>query len=203
MINYKVEHYFFLLISQFQRLTIYNQRRLLERNTPLYIQLILGIYFSQDQFKIENQPEEASPSVNFINFLRAFTCADPENCKKTVKLSIFFLLLGSVHVKAACRTLMKWAPTGNRWSTNFLKLIDVESQVQFFRPGTNLDEYGLLINQLRVLSHLKNKDQRAMLAYMILFSCDESILFSDNQVSISSMLYAQLLQAQILKVQKD
>ena len=67
------------------------------------------------------------------------------------------------------------------WPTNFLKLIDVESQVQYFRLGTNLDEYGLLINQLKVFSELNNMDQRAMLAYMILFSSDESLLFNGNE----------------------
>ena len=39
--------------------------------------------------------------LNFINVLRtAFTIADPKSVKKTVKLSIFFMLLGSMSVKA-------------------------------------------------------------------------------------------------------
>jgi len=38
--------------------------------------------------------------LNFINILRtAFTLADPKSVKKTVKLSIFFTLLGSTSVK--------------------------------------------------------------------------------------------------------
>jgi len=49
-----------------------------------------------------------SSGVNFINALRAtFTHADPKSAKKTVKLSVVFTLLGSAHVKAAHRTLMK------------------------------------------------------------------------------------------------
>jgi len=36
--------------------------------------------------------------------------ADPENAKKIVKLLVFFALLGSAHVKAARRTLMKLTP---------------------------------------------------------------------------------------------
>jgi hypothetical protein len=32
---------------------------------------------------------------------------DPESAKKTVKLSVFFALLGSAHLKAAHRMLMK------------------------------------------------------------------------------------------------
>jgi len=46
--------------------------------------------------------------VNLINVLRAtFTHTDPERGKKTVKLSVFFTLLGSVCVKAARRMLVK------------------------------------------------------------------------------------------------
>ena len=52
------------------------------------------------------------PSVNFINVLRAaFTHADPESAKKTVKSSSFFALLGSARVKAARRMLMKLNPS--------------------------------------------------------------------------------------------
>ena len=47
--------------------------------------------------------------VNFTNVLRgAFTCVDPKSAKKTVKLSSFFALLESVHVKAARRMLVKF-----------------------------------------------------------------------------------------------
>jgi len=51
------------------------------------------------------------PGLNFINVLRtAFMLADPKSVKKTVKLSIFFMLLGSTSVKAVSRTLMKLSP---------------------------------------------------------------------------------------------
>ncbi len=54
---------------------------------------------------------EKPPGLSFINVLRtAFTLADPKRVKKTVKLSIFFTLLGSTGAKAAHRTLMKLAP---------------------------------------------------------------------------------------------
>jgi len=40
--------------------------------------------------------------VNFTNVLRAaFALADPKSAKGTVKLSVFFVLLGSARVKAA------------------------------------------------------------------------------------------------------
>jgi len=47
--------------------------------------------------------------LNFINILStAFTCADPKSIKKTVKLSNFFTLSGSMSVKAVRRMLMKF-----------------------------------------------------------------------------------------------
>jgi hypothetical protein len=46
--------------------------------------------------------------VNFIKILwKVFTHVDPTSAKKTYKLTVFFALLGSAHVKAVCRTLMK------------------------------------------------------------------------------------------------
>ena len=49
-----------------------------------------------------------SSGVNFIIVLRAtFMHADTKSAKKTVKLSSFFALLGSVSLKAARRTLVK------------------------------------------------------------------------------------------------
>ena len=51
---------------------------------------------------------KSRPGVNFINVLReALKCADPKSAKKTVKLSVFFALLGFTGAKAAHRTLMK------------------------------------------------------------------------------------------------
>jgi len=46
--------------------------------------------------------------VNFINILgAAFICTDPNSAKNTVKLSLYFALLGSLLVIAALKTLMK------------------------------------------------------------------------------------------------
>ncbi len=54
------------------------------------------------------------PVVNFINVLRkAFKSADPKSVKKTVKLSIFFMLLGSMSIKAVRRMLKKLTPVVN------------------------------------------------------------------------------------------
>jgi len=53
------------------------------------------------------------PGVDFTNILRAaFASADPKSAKKTVKLSVFFVLLGSACAKAAHRMLMKLTPGG-------------------------------------------------------------------------------------------
>jgi hypothetical protein len=53
----------------------------------------------------------STSGVNFINVLRAaFICADPKRTKNTVKLSVFFVLLGSSCEKAAHRLLMKLTP---------------------------------------------------------------------------------------------
>ncbi len=49
-----------------------------------------------------------TPVLNFINILcTAFTFVDPESVKKIENLTVFFTLLGSAHVKAVHRTLMK------------------------------------------------------------------------------------------------
>jgi len=57
---------------------------------------------------------------NLANNLRAaFTIADPKSVKKIDNLTVPFMLLESVHVKAACRTLMKWTPGVNL--TNILR----------------------------------------------------------------------------------
>jgi len=52
-----------------------------------------------------------TPGVNFINILiKAFKQADHKSAKNTVKLSVSFTLLGSAHIKAACKMLVKLAP---------------------------------------------------------------------------------------------
>ncbi len=49
--------------------------------------------------------------LNFINILSTtFTRADPKSIKKTVKLSIFITLSGSMSVKAAHKMLVKLTP---------------------------------------------------------------------------------------------
>jgi len=52
--------------------------------------------------------------VNFINVLQAaFTGEDPKSAKKTDNLAVFFVLLGSVPVKAVLKTLVKLKPGAN------------------------------------------------------------------------------------------
>jgi hypothetical protein len=55
--------------------------------------------------------EGSSPGVNVINILSGpFTNADTKSAKKTDGLTVFFALLGSVHVKVARRMLVKSTP---------------------------------------------------------------------------------------------
>jgi hypothetical protein len=64
-----------------------------------------------------------SPVINFINVLRtAFTHADPASVKKTVKFSIFFMLLGSPNIKAARKMLVKLAPVVSKEVPNLTNL---------------------------------------------------------------------------------
>ncbi len=51
--------------------------------------------------------EKSTPGVNYINILWvALACPDPKSAKKTLKLTVFFALLGSAHSKADRRMLM-------------------------------------------------------------------------------------------------
>jgi len=60
---------------------------------------------------MKNAREKGKAGLNFINVLHtAFTLTDPKSVKKTLKLSIFFMLLGSTSVKAVRRMLMKLSP---------------------------------------------------------------------------------------------
>jgi len=61
-----------------------------------------------------------TPDVNFINVQAAFACTDPKCTKKTVKLSVFFALLGSASVKAVHRMLMKLSPSPG---ANFIHIL--------------------------------------------------------------------------------
>ena len=55
--------------------------------------------------------KNGSAGVNFTIVLwAAFTLEDPESAKKVLDLTVFFALLVSTYVKAACRTLMKLTP---------------------------------------------------------------------------------------------
>jgi len=64
-----------------------------------------------DELKSESWYSTTS-GVNFIDVLRtAFTCADTKSSKKCSQAVIlFFVLLGSAHLKAACQTLVKLTP---------------------------------------------------------------------------------------------
>ena len=53
------------------------------------------------------------PGVNFTSIQRAaFMSADPKSAKKLLDLTVFFALLGSAHIKAARRMLVKLTLAG-------------------------------------------------------------------------------------------
>jgi len=86
-----------------------------------------------------------TPGVHFINVLQAaFTCTDSKSIKGTVKLSIFFTLLGSAIVKAARRLLAKLSPEVKRRMQNVLsssnwEICSIRHSYKFQRSkyGTN------------------------------------------------------------------
>jgi len=52
-----------------------------------------------------------TPGVDLANISQtAFTCADPKSTKKQSSHQCLFALLGSAHVKAARKTLVKLIP---------------------------------------------------------------------------------------------
>jgi hypothetical protein len=57
-----------------------------------------------------------TPDVNFINVLKK--SADPKREKKTDNLIVFFVLLGSVRIKAALKTFLKSTP-----GVNFINIV--------------------------------------------------------------------------------
>jgi len=57
---------------------------------------------------------QVSISSTFYILCSAFTCATTKSAKHTVKLSVFFALLGSALVKAARKILVKSTPGGER-----------------------------------------------------------------------------------------
>jgi len=79
--------------------------------------------------------------VNFIDVLHiAFTIADPKSAKKTVKLSVFFELSGSVWAKAALETLMKLTPGYLQSSSTPSSAHPSSSLPPSSRPGLALAE---------------------------------------------------------------
>jgi len=57
---------------------------------------------------------------------KASTCADPKSTKKTDNLTAFFELLGSVHIKALRKMLVKLTPE-----------IDIIGTIKRFRGQSN------------------------------------------------------------------
>jgi len=85
---------------------------------PLSLQdeYLTAAFFNTGQNKVYFASVEpliyrGATNLYFINILRAaFTGKDPKSAKHTVKLSLFLVLLGSGHVKAAHKMLVESTP---------------------------------------------------------------------------------------------
>jgi hypothetical protein len=72
--------------------------------------------------------DEIDTWFNFINILSTdFTLVDPECVKKIDNLTVFFMLLGSVQIKAVRRILMKLTP-----GVNFNNILGAHFSYEFF-----------------------------------------------------------------------
>jgi hypothetical protein len=75
--------------------------------------------------------------VNFTNILQAaFALVDPKSVKKIENLTVVFMPLGSAHVKAVRRTLMKLCPDRVR-KTNQIAFIDMSFAVKDVASATS------------------------------------------------------------------
>jgi hypothetical protein len=75
-----------------------------------------------------------------------------------------------------------------RDSNNFQLFKELSSNLNLFRPDTNLDNYETLVNQLKCLKGLNHRDQVAVLFYLILFDGHDSIPQSLVEIELMNEL---------------
>ena len=79
------------------------------------------------------------PGVNFTNVLQAaFTHAEPKSAIKLLSLTVFFELLGSAHVKAAQRTLVKLTPDCHQLLAFSSELFSSNELLDFLKKETRI-----------------------------------------------------------------
>ena len=106
MIKVEKEYIFLTLEDVFFNFRIQHCTTLYKINVTF---LLLGLHWQNVNIQVDNVC--IHPGVNFTNVLQAaFMCADPKSALKLLNLTVFFSLLGSSRVKAACRTLVKLTP---------------------------------------------------------------------------------------------
>ncbi len=72
------------------------------------------LIFLSIKYQVVRSTKLWKAGVNFINILQAaFMKIDPKSAKNSVKLSVFFALLGSASINAARKMLMKLTKGGN------------------------------------------------------------------------------------------
>ena len=134
-------------------------------------------YRSRYLLKAENGLETG---LNFINVLcAAFTSAYPISIKKTVKLSIFFTLLGSTGVKAVRRMLMKLSPGVN--FINVLRAAFVPVDPKSVKRYWQLDWILTLLGAMSV---------KAVLRTLMKLSPDHRYYSGFMTVTVLLLLYA-------------
>ncbi len=100
----------------------------------------IGLCTSPDS-RLSNYPS----GLNFINVLRsAFALVDPKIVKKTVKLSIFFTLLGSTSVKAARKTLVKLTPDVSCWEAEPSQMIGLIQTIIEYKKQIKITRFDSL-----------------------------------------------------------
>jgi len=80
--------------------------------------------------------------INFINILRAaFTNPDPKSAKKSDDMTLFFVLLGSAHVIAVGKNLVKLTPGWQRCPPNCTSSPESNSSTCYATAFKKLDHF--------------------------------------------------------------
>jgi len=99
------------------------------------------------------------PGVDFTNILhKASALTDPKSAKNTVKLSVFFVLLGSVCLKAAHKTLIKLTP-----GINFISIILMRFSYESELSSLSLITFGFVIFGTKIL--YEKRDRKMLMKY--------------------------------------
>ncbi len=100
------------------------------------------------------------PWVNFIKACKAFTHVDPKSAKNTVKLSVLFVILGYLHVKALHTMLVKLTPYQNL--SNIFPIFLFASEEVILNEDRTTEEERRYIMEARKRALQKRKKLRTL-----------------------------------------